>query len=239
VWRLPLDFWRDFWDLVGRALTLDGRVLLAAPADILTYTAALALAGAAGISLTLGHSVLLFANRVPRGRFVATLLVGALVYLARIALWTVSIWLVGLVSPRYALSLSTALLAVCFGQVPQLFAFLVMLPYVGPFLRRALDAYSLVVVVAGLRAMLDISILTALATAGLGWLLQAFLNGLLERPLAGVRTWVWRTATGQEEFTSATKAIDARLDALQEPAATGGPAETARPAGNERAEWPA
>src|SRR5688572_17672050 len=61
VWMLPLDFWRDFLSLVGRALSLDGGILLAAPDDVVTYTVALALAGAAGVSLTLGHSVLLFA----------------------------------------------------------------------------------------------------------------------------------------------------------------------------------
>src|SRR5262249_4517937 len=104
------------------------------------------------------------------------------------------------IHPRYELHLGVTFLAVCFGQAPQLFAAYEMLPYVGSWLRRVLDAYSLIVVVAGLEAMLDVPVLEGFIAAALGWLLQAFLGGLLERPLAGVEDWMWRTASGREAF---------------------------------------
>jgi hypothetical protein len=154
----------------------------------------------AGVSRTLGHSVVLFANRVPPGRFAVTLLLGGVTYLARLILWSVCIWLIGVISPRYELHLGVTFLAVCFGQAPQLFAAYEMAPYVGSSLRRVLDAYSLIVVVAGLEAMLDVPVLPGLFAAALGWLLQAFLGGLLERPLSGVEDWMWRTTSGRETF---------------------------------------
>jgi hypothetical protein len=130
------------------------------------------------------------------------------------------------ISPRYALPLRITFLAVCFGQAPQLFSFFEMVPYLGTSLRRVLDAYSLIVVVAGLEVMLGLPALPAFFAAGLGWLLQAFLAGLLERPLAGVRTWMWRTASGREEFATADAVVDQMLtgqspgtDATAEPGA--------------------
>jgi hypothetical protein len=222
------DFIHDFFLLIGGALSLNGTVLLAARDDPRAYLAAVLLGVAAGVSLTLGQSVVLFANRVPPGRFAATLFAGALVFVARLALWSIAIWLVGVISPRYALPLRITFLAVCFGQAPQLFAFFEMLPYLGSSLRRVLDAYSLIVVVAGLKVMLDLPVLPAFFAAGLGWLLQAFLAGLLERPLAGVRTWMWRTASGREEFATATAIVDQLLESP--PPGDDATAEAGRPA---------
>jgi hypothetical protein len=206
-----LELVHNFLRLIVGALTLDGTVLLAARDAPRAYLAAVLMALAAGISLSLGQCVVLFANRVPPGRFAAAVFAGALVYGARLLLWTVAIWVVGLISPRYALPLSTTFLAVCFGQAPQLFGFFIMVPYLGMSLRRVLDAYSLIVVVAGLRVMLDVPVLAAFFAAGLGWLLQAFVAGLLERPLAGVRAWMWRTAAGREDFESPRAIVDELL----------------------------
>jgi hypothetical protein len=229
-----LGFWRDFFRLIGGALTLNGDVLLAARDDPRAYLAAVLLGVAAGLSLMLGHSVVLFANRVPPGRFAVTLLAGALVYLVRLLVWAVCIWLVGVVSPRYALPLGTTFLAVCFGQAPQLFAVFELLPYVGTSLRRALDAYSLIVVVAGLRVMLSLPVLPAFFAAGLGWLLQAFLAGLLERPLSGVRGWMWRSASGRAEFESATQIVGELLESPVAPAGGAPPAGAAPTVRTER-----
>src|SRR5262249_20931618 len=109
------ELWGNFWTLVGGALTLNGQVLLAARDAPRAYLAAVLLAVLAGISLTLGQSVVLFANRVPPGRFAFTLLAGGVTYLARLLLWSVAIWLIGVLSPRYALPLGFTFLAVCFG----------------------------------------------------------------------------------------------------------------------------
>jgi len=218
-----LEIVHNFFVLIGGALTLNGEVLLVARDAPRAYLAAVILALGAGASLTLGQCVVLFANRVPPGRFAATVFAGALVYAARLVLWAVAIWLVGVISPRYALPLSITFLAVCFGQAPQLFGFFIMIPYLGMSLRRVLDAYSLIVVVAGLRVMLDVPVLAALVATGLGWLLQSFVAGLLERPLSGVRGWMWRTASGRMEFETAQAIVGELMDTpVMTPAAPDG-----------------
>ena len=159
---MMLEIWSNFWTLIGGALTLNGQVLLLARDAPRAYWAAMIIAVVAGISMMLGQSVVLFANRVPPGRFLATLFAGSVAFVSRLALWSFSIWVVGVISPRYALPIGIIFLAVCFGQAPQLFSFFEMLPYLGSSLRRVLDAYSLIVVVAGLRWMLDLPVLVGL-----------------------------------------------------------------------------
>ena len=61
------ELWSNFWTLVGGALTLNGQVLLVARDAPRAYLAAVLLGVAAGISLALGQSVVLFANRVLAG----------------------------------------------------------------------------------------------------------------------------------------------------------------------------
>jgi hypothetical protein len=232
---MMLEIWSNFWTLIGGALTLNGQVLLLARDAPRAYWAAMIIAVVAGISMMLGQSVVLFANRVPPGRFLATLFAGSVAFVSRLALWSFSIWVVGVISPRYALPIGIIFLAVCFGQAPQLFSFFEMLPYLGSSLRRVLDAYSLIVVVAGLRWMLDLPVLSAFLAAGLGWLLQSFLAGLLEGPLSGVRGWMWRTASGVEGFDTTPDVVGNLLGdpdrAAGEVVRTGVPGGAAPPEG--------
>jgi hypothetical protein len=186
----------EFFALLGAALSLD-RPALAAAAEAGALSAGLAIALLGSVSLMLGQSVVLFANQVSRRRFLACLLVAGSVYVLGLIVWAATIKLVA--SFVFALDASdrVIVLAVCLGQAPRVFAFLILLPYVGASIQRALDAYALVVVVAALSAMLAVDIWPALRLALAGWALQAGLDELLHRPLAGMRTWLWRASTGR------------------------------------------
>jgi hypothetical protein len=185
-----------FLSLLGDALSLD-RSALAAAADAGVLGTGLAIALLGSVSLMLGQSIVLFANQVSRRRFLACLLVAGSVYFVGLVVWAATIKFVATFVFALDASNRVIALAVCLGQAPRVFAFLILLPYVGASIQRALDAYSLVVVVAALSAMLDIDIWPALGLALAGWALQAGLDELLHRPLAGMRTWLWRASTGR------------------------------------------
>jgi hypothetical protein len=51
--------------------------------------------------------------------------------------------------------------------------------------------------VAALSAVLEVRIWQAALLAAVGWILRAGLDRALHRPLAGVRTWLWRASTGR------------------------------------------
>jgi hypothetical protein len=186
----------EFLSLIGNALALDRNALAVAATAPGALSAALWIAFLGGVSLMLGQSVVLFANRVSRRRFAACLVIAGLVYVAGLAVWGVSIWLSARV---FGLDIPTGAItfAVCVGQAPLLFGFFCLIPYVGTSLQRILMVYSLLVVVAALSAVLDIRVWQAALLAAIGWALRAGLDRALSRPLAGVRTWLWRASTGR------------------------------------------
>jgi hypothetical protein len=186
----------DFFALVGSALSLNRNALAVAATSPGALASALTIAFLGGASLMLGQSVVLFANRVSRRRFVACLAIAGLVYVAGLAVWGVTIWLSARI---FGLDIPTGAIAfaVCVGQAPLLFGFFCLMPYVGTSLQRILMVYSLLVVVAALSAVLDIRVWQAALLAAIGWFLRAGLDRALTRPLSGVRTWLWRASTGR------------------------------------------
>ena len=186
----------EFLSLVGSALSLNRGALAAAATTPGAVTTALWIAFLGGVSLMLGQSVVLFANRVSRRRFAACLAIAGLVYVFGLAVWGVAIWL----SARlFGIDIFTGAItfAVCVGQAPMLFGFFSLMPYLGTSLLRILTVYSLLVVVAALSAVLDIRIWQAALLAAIGWAIRAGLDRALTRPLAGVRGWLWRASTGR------------------------------------------
>ena len=186
----------NFFTLFTGALALNDDVFVVARDAPRALAAALIIAFIAGCSNTLGRSVILFANRVPRERFAGTVLLIAVVYVGRLVVWCLSTWLVARLLFGQ-MPFRTALLIILLGQAPQVFSFLVMSPYLGSTLRRVLDVYSLIVVVDAAGAMIGATIGRTLLCVGVGWLIVVVLADLLERPLAGVRTWMLHSPSGQ------------------------------------------
>ena len=186
----------EFFSLIGSALALDRNALAAASMAPAALTAALWIAFLSGASMMLGQSVVLFANRVSQRRFAACLVVAGLVYVAGLVVWGATIWLSARIF-GLEITVRTITFAVCVGQAPLLFGFLCLVPYFGSGLQRVLYAYSLLVVVAALSGVLDLRVWQAALLAASGWALRAGLDRVLYRPLAGVRTWLWRASTGR------------------------------------------
>jgi len=186
-----------FFALVGSALSLNRSELAVAATLPGALEASLLIAFLGGASLMLGQSVVLFANRVSRKRFAACLAVAGVVYVLGLVAWVVTIWL----TARYGFKLDTTArtltFAVCVGQAPLLFGVFILIPYLGTSIQRILNVYSLLVVVAALSAVLEVLVWQAALIAAAGWLLRAGCDRVLQRPLAGVRTWLWRASTGR------------------------------------------
>jgi hypothetical protein len=207
-------------EAVGGALALDRHLFVLLRDDSPSTTSVLIVLLLAGVSLTIGQSVVLFANRVPARWFFLALLGSGVAFVVRLILWGVTIVLVcnyvlGVPAPPHLV-----LLAISVGQVPYLLGFLILLPYVGLLVRRLLDVYALVIVVVALAAMLEISLPRALAAAALGWALQALAAALIQRPLAGMPPWLW-DATAPRRATAHVDQLLGQLPAEgPQPAAT-------------------
>lgn len=187
----------ELFSLIGSALSLDRSALAVAATSPGALTAALLIALFSGVSLMLGQSVVLFANRVSRRRFAVCLAVGGLVYVAGLAVWGITIWATARFVFRIDIPTGTVTFAICVGQAPLLFGFFSLIPYLGTWLLRLLTVYALLVVVAALSAVLDLRVWQAALLAAVGWALRAGLDRVLTRPLSGVRAWLWRASTGR------------------------------------------
>ncbi len=92
------QFLQSFFSLVGGALRLDPKAFRAVQtpinADFLTLTILIL----AGISVALGQSVVLLANKVTPRRFVISLLLNGVFFVGSLVIWSAVFALVGRVS---------------------------------------------------------------------------------------------------------------------------------------------
>jgi hypothetical protein len=117
--------------LVGGALRLDRSAFDAIEQSSQGLRDAFILLLLAGVSLTIGQSVVLFLNRVSPGRFALALVLGGLELVLEALIWITSVWIVvgllGASRPHLVETLDVIGLA----YAPFLFGVLIFLPYVG------------------------------------------------------------------------------------------------------------
>jgi hypothetical protein len=136
-----------------------------------------------GLSTALGQSVILFANRVSPRRFLASLLVQAVLFVLAFVLWVAAVWLVaGLLLDR-PLPFAQALTAVGLAHAPLLLGFLVLAPYFGAAIANLLSIWTLLATLLATATAYDLAPGGAALAAGLGWLLSQLAQRTVGRPI--------------------------------------------------------
>lgn len=181
---------------ISRALALDPSLLAkASHPGFLPVAGGVALL--AGASTMLGHSVVLFLNRVRGLRFVLALL-GA-------GLWTVFFFLVqgALVGVVGHLALGrgpdwlTLFAVVMLSAAPLCFNFLILIPYSGLFIGRLLQMWSFFILVVAISPLFKVSLWGSLLITSAGWLIRHLLAQLAAGPVSWVSARGWRVLTGR------------------------------------------
>lgn len=189
-----MALWATFLEASRAALTLSLDRLAAVPDLPQLGPAALLIVLLAGVSETLGESVVLFINRVPPRRFVASLLVSGALFAFTYLFLAASVYSVArwLFSPQAAFSLIAVLVGVSFA--PRMFGFIEFVPYFGQPLATLLQAWSLLALLAA-AAALGADPLQALVAVVLGAVLLAALQRTVGRPFGYLATRLrWLTA---------------------------------------------
>ena len=192
----------EFANVVTRALLLDSeahRIVQEAPWRNALVAAVVVLAG---VSEALGQSVVLFASRVKKRRFVLSLLFSASVYTFSFFFLSLSVWLVGSQVFDREVAFGTVVRAVGLGYAPYLFSFFILAPYFGNPIGLLLSVWSLIAVVRGVQVVLDLGTWQALLCAFLGWLLLQVVQRTVGRPLTGGVRWLRRRVAGAPLATS-------------------------------------
>jgi predicted Abi (CAAX) family protease len=147
-------------------------------------TAALLVVLAAGFSLAVGQSIILFTNQVQPLRFVFSLLLNAVLFACGFLFLVSSTWLTGWLPGFTQVPWSTLVKDLGLGYAPLLFSFLAALPYAGVPIFNLLSVWHLLAMVVGFGAIAQVDGAAAWVHVALGWLVLQLLQRTIGQPIA-------------------------------------------------------
>ncbi|MDX1413699.1 MAG: YIP1 family protein [Candidatus Promineifilaceae bacterium] len=187
------------WQVIVQVLRLNEAAYVAAVSISESWKIGLFILITAGLSYTLGQSVVLFANRVTRRNFYISLTISALSLAFNVILWAFTIWLLAEILFGGRQSLAVVLTVVAISFAPYLFGFLILIPYLGNIIGYVLRIWVLLAVIVGVSAAFQFSFWQALACSALGWILLELLSRIRFLQYNRLDNWLWRVSTGTEQ----------------------------------------
>lgn len=198
----------SLWQLAGGALRMDPEAFRAAVLHDGGFQLALAILFLGGVSVTLGQSVVLFANRIGRRRFILSLVVFAATFVLGVVIWAASIWLISDVVFGMQKPFWNVITVVALSYTPYLFGFLILLPYLGNIINVMLRVWVFLVMLVAVGALYQFNILEALVAAVLGWILIELVTHLKFLRTEQLEDWVWRITTGTQQELKPQEIVD-------------------------------
>lgn len=192
----------QFWQLVVGAIVLNPKAFQAIESLPLGNQAALLVLLLGGFSLAIGQGIVLFINRVKPVRFVLSLIIAAVLFVASTGFWILSTWLVSHTLYHSDATWSTVFRTLGLAQAPQLLGCLIALPYLGIPVSVLLSLWTLLAFVIGLDVATSLSFWQAFGCAVLGWFVFQILQRTIGRPAAVISRWLSNTAAGVNLVTS-------------------------------------
>jgi hypothetical protein len=178
------------------ALRLDPTIYGLLHAQPLGIVYAAAIVVLAGVSESLGQSVVLFLNRVRPQRFCA----GALDHDGQPRRRLLFVDADDLVGRQLAdtdqQAWQAVIVVVGLAYAPQIFAFFELTPYLGNLIWGVLSLWSMIAIVVALHFGLGMATWQALLVSALGWIVMQALRRTVGRPILHLRTNLQRRAAG-------------------------------------------
>lgn len=150
----------------------------------------------AGASTLLGQSVVLFVNRVRRGRFFFSLALNGVMYIVSYLVWGAIIALIGTLLFNEPPPFGSVIRMVGLSTAPLIFGFFILIPWMGPFIGRVLNIWGFLILVNVVEFGFQVGLIKALICVGLGWLVMLLLNNFIGRPILALRNRVWTRVAG-------------------------------------------
>lgn len=147
-------------------------------------TIALLIVLAAGLSLAIGQSIILFANRVRPVRFVFSLLLNAILFVFGFLFLVFSTWLTGWLPGFARIPWGDLVETLGLSYAPLMFSFLGALPYAGVPILNGLSVWHLLAMVAGVSTVAQTGGAHAFTHVAFGWITLHLLQGTVGQPIA-------------------------------------------------------
>ena len=150
----------------------------------------------AGASTLLGESAILFINRVRKGRFFLSLITNGLVFMISYAVWGLTISIVGRVLFQVNPPWGQVVRMVGLSTAPLVFGCLVLIPWMGPFISKVLNIWSVLILIGIVQFEFKIWVLGAVTCVVLGWLLSLLFTNTIGGPVVKLRNQVFQKVSG-------------------------------------------
>lgn len=205
-----------FWTLVGWVFALNGEAFRLVSRLPQGWVAALIIVLVAGLSQAIAQIVILFVNRVKPVRFVFSLLINAVLFVASALFLVISTWLIILVLPGMVqipfLPLTTVL---GISYAPLVFSFLGALPYLGVPILTFLSIWHFLAMVVGVAAIAHIGLGNAVGYVGVGWVALQVTQRTVGRPIAWVGRQLANAIAGVELVTHPRDVMELVSDRIE------------------------
>ncbi len=181
---MPETAFSQLGDLIGGAFALNRdvfRLIITLPDGL---WAALLVVLVAGLSLSVGQSIVLFINRVKPTRFFFSLLLNAILFTAGYIFLVFSTWLLTLLPGTVNVSFGTLSKVLGLAYAPLLFSFLGALPHVGYPLQNLFSIWNLLAMLVAFNAVTGVSVPNALGYVAFGWVVKQLLENTIGQPIA-------------------------------------------------------
>ena len=175
----------DIWRVIWQSLTLDWdlwRDLVADP-NAVRFRFALLIVVLAGFSEAVAQSVVLFLNQVRLHRFIASLLINAVLFTFGYAFYVLSINLVARVlygAPRPS---ELVFDSIALAYAPLVLSFLSLIPYFGRGVGIVLSVYHVLALLIAVRVTFALEPPAPVVCVAVGWVLLTLLSGTVGRPI--------------------------------------------------------
>ncbi|MDJ0568644.1 MAG: hypothetical protein QNJ53_06315 [Pleurocapsa sp. MO_192.B19] len=183
-----------FWSLVSGVLLLNSETFESINNLPLGLIASILVVLLAGLSQTLGQSVMLFINQVRPLRFLLSVAIAAVLFVFNYNFWVLSTWLVAGWLFDVSLPLVEVVKTLGFSYAPLLLGFLMVIPYFGMPILIVLSIWTLMAIATGLGAISDLSIWQAFECCLGGWfvlqLSQRVFGKAIARITSKIIDWV-------------------------------------------------
>lgn len=192
--------------LVGGSLRLDPRAFQAAfDAGSQGTSLLIWIVLIGGVSLMIGQSVVLFANRVSPARFVISLILGAIKFLLDVLVVVLVVWgMANFLSERNWL-LGQVGRAIALASAPYWFSLFILIPYLGLILERVLKIYVILALIVAVQSIFGIPFFDAILASVVALVLSQVISGAMGKVFDPVADRIADALVG-----------DARLDNARE-----------------------
>jgi len=171
-------------NLIGGAFSLSQEAFSLIISLVEGQTIALSVVLAAGLSLAIGQSIILFINQVKPIRFVFSLLLNAILFVFGFLFLVFSTWLIGLLPGFVRIPWRDLVTTLGLSYSPLLFSFLAALPYAGVPILNVLSVWHLLAMVVGVSAVAQIGGASAFTYVAFGWFMLHLLESTIGQPIA-------------------------------------------------------